>query len=338
IEEENILKIDAEGIQHAIFGSYESLLFDRLHYRLGLRATHYNLNEKLHLSPRIDLNYKVSEQFYLKGALSKYYQFTQQINYQDRLGRSLDFWLVNIDRQFPITNSNHQMLGFRCLNNLFDLDVEAYRKNTFGLLQFSARKVGFDDEGRPDSNTDLITYVGNNINQGIDITIKKNIDWYTGWIAYTLSESKNIIDDINNGEVFPSPNDQRHQLKFVNQLNFKNFEAGLSYIFSSGKPFIDVRKQRGGLDEDDNIPELLTYIKSYQRVDLNAAFKLDVGTSTFRVGASVFNLLDRENIKYKQFIYNVSKDFQQSAENDTFYGNDLRLLGRTFNVFARVGF
>ena len=179
--------VNLEGTQHAFFGSYETMFAKDLHLRFGLRGTYYNLDDNVYLSPRLDLNYKVTENFYLKAALSRYYQFTQTISYENRLSRTFDLWIVNNAETYPIQRSDHQMIGFRWLNEFLDIDVEVYRKNTFGFLQFSAGNIGFNDNGRPVINTEYFRFVGNNLTQGIDFTIKKSIKNYTGWIAYTLS-------------------------------------------------------------------------------------------------------------------------------------------------------
>ena len=332
------LDINLEGIQHSLFSTYELPVSERLLLSLGLRGTYYSLNENIYLSPRLNLNYKLTNELYLKSALSRYYQFTQMINYEDRLGRSFDLWIVNNGKNYPIQKSDHLMIGFRWLNNIFDLDVEAYRKNTFGFLQFTSRQAGFNMDGVPLVNTEYFPFEGQNITQGIDFTIKKSFKNYSGWIAYTLSESKNAISSVNRGNPFPSSLDQRHQFKLINQITIKDFEIGANYIYSSGRPFLDLSKFKNGpIDRSADLSEFFTYLKSYQRVDLSMAYLFKIGKSQAKIGFSVFNLLDRENIKYKQFIYNTSEEFQ-SDENNTILGNELKLLGRTWNLNFKIDF
>jgi outer membrane receptor for ferrienterochelin and colicin len=336
VDDSQPLKVNAEGVQHALFGSYESTLFNRLHFRLGLRSSYYELDDNLYLSPRVDLNYKITEQLYAKAAISKYYQFTQVINYEDRFARSIDLWIVNNGQNYPIASSNHQMLGLRWLNKWFDLDIELYRKNTYGFLQFSSTNVGFDDDGRPVSNTEYQRFVGNNINQGIDFTIKRSFKNYTGWIAYTLSEANHQISNVNEGNPFPSQMDQRHQFKFINQIQVGDFEISANYLFSSGRPFLDLSKLRNSrVNRSSDLSDFFTSLKNYQRADLSVAYKFNIDKAKARVGFSVFNLFDRENIKYKQFIYTTPVEFQTS-DNNSFFSNELKLLGRTLNVHFKI--
>ena len=137
--------------------------------------------------------------------------------------------------------------------------------------------------------------------KGIYVLLKKSAGKYTGWLSYTLSKTTHSFPQIDRGNPFPSQDDRRHQVKLVNQYRYKKFDFAATYIFSSGRAYTDLTKIEGQQDRIDLTAEdRISYLRDYARLDISAGYHFNLGNSKARVGASIFNVLNRKNVKYKQ--------------------------------------
>lgn len=144
---------------------------------------------------------------------------------------------------------------------------------------------------------------------------------------------------ISDGEAFPSQDDRRHQLKWIHQYRYKKFDFAATYIYSSGRPYTDWEKienqtPRDQLRADDRI----SILPNSQRVDVSAGYNFDWGISKARIGVSIFNLLDRENVKYRQYIHSVPNQREDKRSFNQVTGTEVLMLGFTPNLSFSINF
>ena len=144
---------------------------------------------------------------------------------------------------------------------------------------------------------------------------------------------------ISDGEAFPSQDDRRHQLKWIHQYRYKKFDFAATYIYSSGRPYTDWEKienqtPRDQLRADDRI----SILPNYQRVDVSAGYNFDWGISKARIGVSIFNLLDRENVKYRQYIHSVPNQREDKRSFNQVTGTEVLMLDFTPNLSFSINF
>ncbi len=343
VDDKTRLNQDLTGSQHSGYLQYNLTGFNKFNLGLGLRSTYYTVTQKNYLSPRISLTYEASEQLHLKASCSQYYQFLRTNEREDRFGKSYDYWVLSTDQRgdSPVASSKQCMIGFNLKNDGFELDVEAYHKNLDGVTEFAPTANGFlTGDVNTASNKLFEFYNGTGVSKGIDILLKKNAGNYTGWLSYTLSKTTHSFPKIDGGNPFPSLDDRRHQVKLVNQYRYKKFDFSAVYVFSSGRAYTDLTIIDGQQDRKDlKLSDRISYLKDYARLDISAGYKFTMGTTKARVGASIFNVLNRENVKYKQFIRSVPNergDNNQPINQIT--GIEALMLGFTPNVSFSLEF
>lgn len=335
------LNQDLTGSQHSGYLQYNLKGVNKFNLGLGLRSTYYTITQKNYLSPRISITYEASEQLHLKASCSQYYQFLRTNEREDRFGKSYDYWVLSTDKkgESPVASSKQCMLGFNLKNDGFELDVEAYYKNLDGVTEFAPTANGFlTGDVNTSSNKLFEFYNGTGVSKGIDILLKKSAGSYTGWLSYTLSKTTHSFPKIDNGNPFPSLDDRRHQIKLVNQYRYKKFDFSAVYVFSSGRAYTDLTIIDGQQDRKDlKVNDRISYLKDYIRLDISAGYKFNIGPTKARVGASIFNVLNRENVKYKQFIRSVPNERGDKQINQI-TGIEALMLGFTPNVSFSLEF
>ncbi|MCB9042072.1 MAG: TonB-dependent receptor [Lewinellaceae bacterium] len=340
VEKATLLDSRQAAGQHALFLEHQKKWDNRWSSTLGLRATYYQPDKTVYLSPRLQLNYQLNEDWRFKGALSRYNQFLREMDYEDRFGRSFEFWVLADDTEFPIAHANQAMLGFNWRKEGFELDVECYAKQTEGQVAYALLAPGFATGGiTPSREFDYRLFRGQGQSRGIDILLKKDWGPYSGWLAYTLSKTTQRYREINRNEPFPSQDDRRHQLKWANMVKLGRWEFSATYIFASGRPFTDLARFQRQDRREAAIEDFITYLPDYHRADVEAGYNFHLSGLRARAGVSVFNLFDHDNIKYRQYIYSLSAgETGPMIPQNIVLGNEVKLLGRTLNLSFGIRF
>lgn len=329
-------------------------------FNIGGRLNFYEKN--FYFSPSIDVNYhKSNTPFSVKGSFGRYYQFLRQLNHEDRYGRNYGYWVLN-NHQFPVLSSNNSMIGANAKWNNWEFDVEFYQKNSQGVLE---QALAVNNVNNPDSTQrppSFILYNGKGQTKGMDFFVQHTGKYFTGMVAYTLSKSTNQFKEIGNGIAFPSSNDRRHQLKINGNLRLGKFDFFATYNFASGRPYTDLSKvlENNGKMQNNpkpnpgnpmpNIPnnrrevvnplDRLSYLDDYQRFDIGTSICFMLGeTSNLTVEGSIFNIFNRKNVKYRQFIFQLPNQLKSApTSKELVVGTELQMLGITPNLNLKFSF
>jgi ferric enterobactin receptor len=115
---------------------------------------------------------------------------------------------------------------------------------------------------------------------------------------------------LNNNAEIPAPNDQRHQLSWVNMLSLGKWNLGTTTLFSTGRPYI------AKTDYKENMPVIRYYerLPNYFRADLSVNYSLKFKQLYAKTGVTIVNLFNTQNY----YDVNTRKfDFENTSFNET---------------------
>ena len=316
--------------------------FGKLTTEGGLRGSYFTQTSKIYLEPRLSFNYNLFKNVRIKGAWGVYRQFINRVILENVFGGSSDFWLLSDGNTLPVSFAQHYILGAAYENNKWLFDVEAYRKNTGGLLEYSLRFGGFDDSNE---NFDNLFFRGTGVVHGIDFLLQRKMGAFTGWIGYTLSKVDYTFPKINQGRTFPALHDQRHEAKIIGSYTLGDFVFASTFIYATGKPYIAPIGQYNIKLIDDTERQYIHFgdknsqrLPDYHRLDFSITYNYEFSFMEGNAGISFFNLYNRQNIKYKRF-------FLREFDPETFMPippelveTDITLLGFVPNFFISFRF
>lgn len=315
------------------YGEYVLKLDSGLHLNAGLRGTYYDGTKRFYFSPRLSANWKKGN-INFKASYSFYQQFLRELTYEYR-GESKQLWVNTDDYQIPVLLSSNIMLGATLRLGPVLLDIEAYQKKMSGILEYTNVEPG---RGNTDSNLprDYALFQGDGWVRGLDVLLSSGYKNYESYISYTLSKTTHRFKEIANSISFPSEDDRRHQFKWVNELKVAAFSFGADYIYSSGRPYNNLRV----IGEDGDIRVLdpnarINYLKAYRRLDIGANYSFKIDRYDAQLGVSIFNVLNNRNVKYLQSV--VSTVNQNNVPLNVILGNESNLLSRTWNISFKLG-
>jgi hypothetical protein len=306
---------------------------------IGLRGSYYEPANKWYIEPRFDINFRLNENINLKGAASFHHQFVNQTSLSFFDNDNKFYWVLADDESIPILKSTHLIFGGNYTNGNWTFDLEYYRKNTNGILE--NRFVSRSPAALAFIQNEQINLAGENISEGLDVFIKYRNETFTSWFSYTLGSSNNEFWYINQNNPYPSNQDQRHEFNLANILKVNQWELSNVVVFGSGRPYtIPVLENDSIIYFDDskiNDQRLPTYF----RIDFSGKYSFSWGKAKCETGITLFNILDKRNVKSRRFTEQYLFDEQSDAitrDQVKLVALDTRLLGFTPNFFFNIRF
>jgi hypothetical protein len=298
----------------------------------GLRLSYYDVAARPYLEPRLQLFYAAGERTGLKASAGSYRQFVNRIVREDISAGSRDIWLLSDNSGIPVSSAMHYVAGACYETNAFLLDVEAYYKDLRNLSEYTLRFAPAFGDGAGYSE---FFYTGKGYSRGMDFLLQKKYGILTGWLGYTLSETRYCFPVYGEG-YFPAAQDVTHEFKTV--LTWKptrSLTFSTSWIYAVGKPFTEpVGVYTLAVPNSGSMDFFVTEKKNnarypdYHRLDLLARYDLSfIKAFTSSLSLSLFNLYDRVNVWYREYACDPSVGI--TATN-------INLLGFTPNVTVSI--
>jgi hypothetical protein len=296
-----------------------------LNLKPGIRATYYSGTEKTYFEPRLQANFNLSKRLRIKGAWGLYYQFANRIIRNDLQSGARDFWILADDEKIPVGEATHYIAGMEYETPVYLFSAEAFYKPMKGLSEYSNQMVS----GFQEMNYDEFFYTGTGITKGIEFLAQKKTGNYSGWMSYTLSNATYNFPDLS-ADPFPADHDVTHEFSFVNTYKFRKWVFALTWIYATGRPYT---APAGGYEltfPDGSVEDFITIgdknafrLPDYHRLDVSATFNFDFGGKLDgSLGASLFNVYNRQNVWYKKF----------EIVDNYLFETDVTLLSITPNV------
>ncbi len=307
----------------------------------GSRFTYYGLDERLFAEPRLQLRYDVNRRIRLNANAGLYEQFLNPVQINNSLKLGTEFLaLASEDLGIGETRGFQGGIGASYLAPGIWVDLQFYAKSFTGLERYVRQ---FNAMTNSNDLNDLLTDGSGNA-VGMDFFIRGHKGPWTGMLGYSMAEVIHYFPDLNQDEAFPADHDHLHELKLVQQVEVGKWEFSAMWVLASGKPFSTPTGVDSLLDVDGEFESLelrfdqlnRSRLPAYHRLDLNISRSLQLGQRVSgKVGVSVFNLYDRNNIRDRNHSVEYPDDPNDPLE---IVRVDRELLGFSPNVFLRLEF
>ncbi len=267
-----------------------------LEIKTGFRANYAPDLNKIYPEPRLAASVKVTNDIKLNFSWGLFHQFLAKTTLVDNSLNYYYFWANADNDDIPVLSAQHWVGGGSFNKNGYTASVETFYKKTDGLSRFV-------------NGTNLITrgfYAGEGRSYGVDFFLKKEYKKHLAWLTYTLSKSEEHFPYNIRQYYHPSPQDQRHEIKFAGILNFNPFCFSASYVYGSGF-------ERFVMTDDENPGS----VPAYNRLDAALIYSFRPGRVKSQIGISVLNVLNAENVKLsniRRIVADAENPFDVQAE------------------------
>jgi outer membrane receptor for ferrienterochelin and colicin len=324
----SILNRHDEATQSAFYLQDQWKIFKPFELTFGIRATNYEPTKTTYWEPRASFRFDLTNHVALKGAWGHYHQFVNRIVNENVLEGNRDFWLL-ADKQLEPNFAEHKILGLSYESANFLFDVEAYNKDLDGVAEFSQRF-----RRRPGQAVEELFFLGAGVSRGIEFLAQKKSGKLNGWLSYTLGKTEYDIEVFNNGEPYPASQHRRHELKLVGNYGLGKWNFAATWVYASGAPYTSPESQYAIELLDGNERSYIhvsdknaNRLPPYHRLDLSATYHLSSRTMTYDFGFSIFNVYNRANVWYREYVLDTSPVIVR----------DVTTLGFTPTLTFRIG-
>ena len=182
--------------------------------------------------PRFSANYLIDDENAIKFSYNRMRQYIHLVS-NTTSATPIDIWTPSGRYVEPAT-ADQLALGYfkNFKNNTYEASIELFYKNFQDLLDF---KDGAELLLNETLETELLR--GDGRAYGLELSVQKNEGILTGWVSYTLSRSERKVEDINNGEYYPSNYDKTHNLSITGNWKINNkWSMSANFAYATGRP------------------------------------------------------------------------------------------------------
>ena len=316
----------------------------RLLLNLGVRLSYFSVTQKMFIEPRLYGQYKVTDKLTMKSSFGMQNQMISQVDQFGEINLDLAsrIWVMANSAEIPVVKSKIFNTGFRYLHKSWHIEFDFYLKEINNIVNFS-----------DDTDLSFGLLRGDAYAGGVDFLIKRRWKRVRSWLSYSFNSVLYEFNSYSN-TFFEAPFSQPHILKWINTLNYGNFEFSSTFKIASGKPYTPavgintIRAYDPVLGEEVIIDNKIQYgdhnskfLPTFHQLDISAFYtfpKKEHKRGVLKIGVSCFNIYNKQNILSRQYrIENIGTD---ELGNELFqtYTIEKYYLGFTPNAVIRYKF
>ena len=284
----------------------------------GLRLNYYDVYpDSLFPDLRLGVKYLLTDDRYINLSVGNYHQFI--CTFQDDFNPSiLDQWIA-VDLSVAPGKSTQFVLGYEeYIRNTYKVQVEGYYKDIKNLLTFEEKRSTTDAEVSDEKLSDILT-TADGYAYGLEVFGQKMSGKLSGWLAYTFSVSRKIMNSIYIGEEqeYYTNWDRTHAFSALGNYQFtKKWEMNWRLALQSGQAFTPIlgyyiQHFPGSQDETfRTIPGTRNSgrYSPYSRLDLGLVYHAKIRNINMDIFLQIINTFNRKNIFRKSYSLGTSSN------------------------------
>ncbi len=324
IDVPRFLRRDSEVLrEHAVF--VQAFYQDDRGFSIkpGLRTNYIGEFDTVLVEPRLSINKAIGEHFQVEVLGEFKHQNTSQIiNFQnDFLGVERRRWQLTDNDSIPILESKQASLGTRYAKDGWLVDATVYYKTVDGI---TAQSQGFT------TKFEFAKATGSYEVTGIDFLLRKQLKNLSSWLSYSYMVNEYTFESLEDVS-FPSNFDNMHSITVGTSYSYDKLRIAAGLNYRTGKPTSIPLAGSEVVDDEINFGLANSVrIANFFRVDASLLYKWPISKKLYtEIGASVWNVLDREN---------TINNFFRLGEDDIPTQFSRFSLGTTANAVVRVYF
>ena len=271
----------------------------------GLRLNYYSVfSDSIYPDIRLGMKYILTDDRYINLSMGNYHQFIS--TFQDDFNPSiLDNWIA-VDESVAPGKSNQIVLGYEeYFRNMYKLQIEGYYKNLENLLTYEETRSTTDANVSDEKLSDIVT-PADGYAYGLELFGQKMSGKLSGWLAYTYSVSRKIMNSIyaEGTKEYYTNWDRTHAFSALGnyQINEK-WEVNWRWAFQSGQAFTPILGYyiQKFPDSPEEVFRTIPGTRNsgryepYSRLDIGAVYHAKIGKTKVDFFFQIINTLNRSN-------------------------------------------
>lgn len=255
------------------------------------------------IEPRVSLAYQINSSNSIKASYNKMSQYLHLLS-NTSSPTPLDIWTPSGKYVKPQLLNQFAIGYFKNLkNNRYSLELESFYKTV-------KNRIDYIDGADLIANNAIeqIILNGEAKAYGLEFLLRKNEGKFKGWLAYTLSKSKQQTKGrtatetgINNSEWYNTPYDKTHDISFTGSYDLnKKIKINANFLFQTGQPstFPNGQYTYNGVTIPNYTSRNSDRLPAYHRLDASVTYnpkpEKTKGWQSYWV-FGIYNIYNRKN-------------------------------------------
>lgn len=216
---------DNASIQ-SVFGNYRFDKLGNFYFQIGGRGSYFSPTGKMYFSPRVLLNYDVSNKLILKASSGRYYQFLNQIKFLQfgDAGFDNELWRIAGKNNLEVLYSDQFMVGSVFTKGKWVMDLEVFKKR-IGNVNYSSTFDLAPNTTYESASWDIL---------GFDLFAKVQVsNGLSFWSSYEYTEQQVTFDSLESVS-YEYKYNQPHRFKLGGLYQKGRWKVSFSYKVLSG--------------------------------------------------------------------------------------------------------
>jgi hypothetical protein len=287
--------------------------------------------------PRLLFRFNITTASSLRFSYNRNFQYINLVS-KTSVAAPTDLWKLSDNYIKPLQSDQLAVGYFRNMKaNRYETSLELYYKVYNNLVDY---KNDADIFLNNHIETELVPAKGKSL--GLEIYLKKNTGKLTGWVSYTLSESKRrtisakLPEQVNGNRWYPDNLHRPHNLVINGGYNFnRRWKFGFIFTYNTGRPTslpelkYQVRNRQIVYYSDRNMFKM----PDYHRLDLSVSRFESLRINKRWKGYWTFSLI---NVYARKNAYSIY--YQRDRNPDGYDGRSnlykLYIIGRPLPTFT----
>ena len=241
-EDEVSFDIKEDPIEGAAYAKLKWKPNLRMVVEPGLRYNFYSVYaDKPFIDLRLGTKYLLTDDRYLNFAFGNYHQFIETIQ-DDFNPPLLDNWLA-VDESVDPASAQQYILGYEeYFQDTYKLQIEGYYKDIQNMLTYEEFRSSTDADVSDENVRDTFT-PSDGYAYGLELFGQKMVGKLTGWVAYTYSVSRKIMDSqySDGTEEYYTNWDRAHALSILGSyVKNDKWDINFKWAWQSGQAFTPI--------------------------------------------------------------------------------------------------
>lgn len=274
--------------------------------RAGVRGRYISDGERQLIEPRLTVAQDITDELRLKTGFGIFYQYLQLISTE---GFSAGDFYLPIDESADLGRSIQGVVGLEWTPTPRDLiSLEFYETDLQDI-------VVLDNTQAVDQTSlqaeDIFVTGGTGYARGMEVLIQRDFGDVTGWIGYTLGQTRRQFAEINQGLEFAPKYDRTHDVNVVLSRQWGAWKLGAAFRYGTGQAFTPAAARYAvrdpGTGEIKDLGQVIAgergsaRLLPYHRLDLSARKPITLFGLPGELVFEVFNVYNRRNEWFVQY-------------------------------------
>lgn len=289
-----------------IYSQFDYAESEDVNFFFGNRIHYYSNGKYLRWSPRYKLEFLPSKPASFSLGYSRNYQFVNRVTFDNV--NTADVWILSDEVDGPAAVTQITSGMYLKLSRYTFFQVEGYLKDfdNIRLHELSTRIL----KNTLQSDTPILSQTSG-IGKGLEFLMRNTVGKFEITTNYTISSIKIENPFLNEGEPFFPDWDRRRQFSSSIQYfasPYVSFNA--AWTLASGAPNTGFALEQLQSERQNGLFTPVERLDIFSRLDFSINFVgSNSGQKTVEANIFLFNVLDRENVWYRDFIF-AARDIQ----------------------------